>query len=338
MIEITDSIDKKKWDEFVFNHPQGNIFQTSDMAEVYRLTKNYEPISLAAVDNESGEILALIQSVVIREMSGLIGSFSARSIIQGGPLYINNDEGFKAASSLVDHYEHIIHGKAIYTQIRNTHDDSKIKKVFEKAGYLYEGHLNYQIKLDRDENEIWKDIHNSRRRGINRAMKNGIEILTISNENEILPFYNILKETYQNVSIPLADISLFKSAFNILAPKNMAKFYLAKNDNTPTGARVVLIYKGLLFDWYAGSLKSYSNMRINETLVWYILKMHANNDFKSFDFGGAGRPDEEYGVREFKKSFGGDLENFGRYVKTHSQSNKFVADLGFNIYKKIIKL
>ena len=53
MIEITESPDTKPWCEFVLEHPCGNIFQTPEMAEVYRRTKNYEPVSLAAVDTKS---------------------------------------------------------------------------------------------------------------------------------------------------------------------------------------------------------------------------------------------------------------------------------------------
>jgi len=47
MIEITNSLDKTQWREFVYDHPQGNIFQTPEMVEVYKRTKNYEPISIA---------------------------------------------------------------------------------------------------------------------------------------------------------------------------------------------------------------------------------------------------------------------------------------------------
>ena len=39
MIEITDSLDTNKWSEFVLNHPHGNIFQTPEMAEVYKIQK-----------------------------------------------------------------------------------------------------------------------------------------------------------------------------------------------------------------------------------------------------------------------------------------------------------
>ena len=49
-MEITDSPDVKGWSEFVYGHPYGNIYQTPEMAEVYKRTKNYEPISLAVID------------------------------------------------------------------------------------------------------------------------------------------------------------------------------------------------------------------------------------------------------------------------------------------------
>ena len=114
MTEITDSPDTKPWCEFVLNHPHGNIFQTPEMAEVYRRTKNYEPVTLAAVDTKpffkkeilsftkeilyfiDNEILAVLQAVVIKELSGVLGSFSARAIIQGGPLFVENETGIKA--------------------------------------------------------------------------------------------------------------------------------------------------------------------------------------------------------------------------------------------------
>ncbi len=37
-----------------------------------------------------------------------------------------------------------------------------------------------------------------------------------------------------------------------------------------------------------------------------------------FDFGEAGKPDEEYGGRDFKAKFGGKLACFGRNTYTHT--------------------
>ena len=101
MIEITESIDWDLWDDFVYNHPQGNIFQTSHMINVYKNTKNYEPISLIAVDSERGKILAGLHAVVIRESNGIIGLLSGRSVIIGGPLYSQQAKGYEAVEKLL---------------------------------------------------------------------------------------------------------------------------------------------------------------------------------------------------------------------------------------------
>ena len=38
------------------------------------------------------------------------------------------------------------------------------------------------------------------------------------------------------------------------------------------------------------------------------------NNLPRFDFMGAGKPDEDYGVREFKSKFGGELVEHGRFL------------------------
>ena len=98
----------------------------------------------------------------------------------------------------------------------------------------------------------------------------------------------------------------------------MAKFFLAKHKDTYIGARVVLTYNNVIHDWYAGSLNNASSLYPNDYLVWYILKWGVENNYKLFDFGGAGKPDVEYGPREFKRRFGGDLVNHGRHTYIHS--------------------
>jgi serine/alanine adding enzyme len=335
MIEITDSPDIIKWSEFVHNHPCGNIFQTPAMAEVYKRTKNYEPITLAAIDRKNDEILAFLQTVRIKEISEFLGSFSARSILQGGPLFIENEKGIKAFKVLMEHYDKIAQKKTLYTQIRTMWDTSNISNFLSNMGYEYEEHLNFLIDLNRPEEEIWQDIHKSRRKGINRAANNGVVMDKVRDKKYIPIFYGIVEETYKNAKIPLADISLIESAFDLLVPKNMATFYIAKYEDAFVGARAVLNYQGLIYDWYAGALLDYLSLYVNEALVWHILKEGANNSYRIFNFGGAGKPNEEYGVREFKRRFGGKMVNFGRYTKIHSPIKMKIAEKGFEMYRKI---
>ena len=328
MIAITDSFDKQQWDEFVRNHPHGNIFQTSDMAEVYRQTKNYDPISLAAIDSDSGNILAVVQAVVIREMGGLLSSLSARSVIQGGPLFTDGKEGLEAVVELMEYYDDVVRKKVVYTQIRNMWDTHEIGDIL---GYTYEEHLNFMIDLDRISEEIWSNIHKSRRKGINRAEKAGISIRKLEYPTELDNCYNLIEETYKNVNMPLADITLFKAAYDILSLTDVADYYIAIQDGKPVGTRMTLKYNGEVHDWYAGSLKGAAY--VDEALVWHILKENAGKQ-QGFDFGGAGHPQKPYGVREFKRRFGGKEVNFGRYKLVHSNVKETVARMGFSFYNK----
>ena len=334
LFRVSDCIEKDKRIEFVSNHPYGNIFQTPEMAEVYKQTKNYEPIILAVVDN-MGEIFAILQAVVIKEIGGRLGSVSNRSVIQGGPLLIEDENTITAVKILMDQYDKIAQNKALYTQIRTMWDTSNISSFLNSMGYECEERLNFLIDLNRPEDEIWRDIHKSRRKGINRAANKGIVIEEMQDKTLIPIFYGILKETYKNAGIPLADISLIQSAFELLFPKHMATFYLAKYGDGYVGARVVLNYNGLIYDWYAGATSAYLSFYINEALVWHILKEGANSNYHTFDFGGAGKPNEEYGVREFKRRFGGKIVNSRRYTKVYSPIKMKIAETGFKLYKKV---
>ena len=110
---------RDQWAEFVLRHPNGNIFQTPEMYEVYQNTKNYEPVFLAVVngkDEMSGTLLAIIQ----KEYSSVLGNFTARSIIHGGPLIKDDDSD--VLDFILKEYDKIIKKKAIYSQFRNFWD------------------------------------------------------------------------------------------------------------------------------------------------------------------------------------------------------------------------
>ncbi|MBU4501130.1 MAG: peptidoglycan bridge formation glycyltransferase FemA/FemB family protein [Nanoarchaeota archaeon] len=332
-LNVTTKLDTKQWSEFVSNHPKGNIFQTPEMYEVYNKTKKYEPVFLAVVDSNEN-VQALLLSHVIREFNGFIGSFSSRSIIQGGPLFVENDVGKEALKLLLIEYDKVANKKTLYTQIRNLYDTSKFKDVFLQNGYKYEGHLNFLIDLTKPKDELWATLTKNRRKGINRAERQGLIVEEIKDKSLLHIFYEILQETYKNAGIPLGDFSLFGSAFDKLTPSNKAKFYFAKNGNECIGARAILIYNDFIHDWYAGACGDSLELYPNEFLVWKILEWGCENGYKTFDFGGAGKSDEEYGPREFKRRFGGKLVKYGRYTKVYSPKKLCLAEKGFKIWKK----
>lgn len=330
-----EDVNKKDWGEFVSNNPRGNIFQTPEMANVYERTRRREPVSLAITDG-TGEILALVQAVVMREMGGFLGSFSARAVIHGGPLFVDGEAGQRGVLSLVDEYGKIVQKRALYSEIRNIYDMSEFMPLLDQAGYAYEDHLNYLMDLDRPEEEIWMSIHRSMRKNINRSKRDGVVIQEMKNKHLVKKFYGFLEDVYHNAKIPLADISHFEAIFDILVPRGMAMFHLAEHDGECIGGRVTLIYKGVVYAYSVGVPNKYKRLYPNALLNWEIMRWGAGNGCHTFDFGGAGKPDEDYGVREFKRQFGGKLVNYGRCKKIHSPVKMKIAEMGFRVYRRVV--
>jgi lipid II:glycine glycyltransferase (peptidoglycan interpeptide bridge formation enzyme) len=323
-----------EWDTFVYSHPRGNIFQTMALYRVYQDTKNYFPIKVAVLNAKQDEIRGVMTGVIIREIDGFLGDFSAHSIIQGGPL-VSFPADEHVIAELIEKYDAIACNASLYTEIRNMYDT---QGLFNHIGqYIKIDHLNFLINLNQSEDDVWNQIHKSRRKNVNRAEKAGIYVEEIVNREQILIFYRLLEETYKNVKVPLADISLFESAFRHLVPKGLAKFFLARHKDDYIGARAVLLYKDSIYDWYAGAAADALSYYPNDFLVWYILKWGIKNNYSIFDFGGAGNPNKPYGPREFKRRFGGELVNYGWHTRQYSKTKIKVAELGFKVYQKLYR-
>ena len=153
--------------------------------------------------------------------------------------------------------------------------------------------------------------------------------------------FEILKETYRKAKLPLEDISLFKSVFDILVPKGYAKFFSAKykelNIDNYIGVMIILTYSGVVYDWYAGAHDEYLSLCPNDLLAWHAIGWSSEKGYHIFDFGGAGKPNnkEHEGIRRFKEQFGGQLVNFGRYKKIYSPRKLWLAKKGFDVWRML---
>lgn len=335
MIKIINNCDAQKWDEFVFNHPKGLIYQTSSMKKVYDNTRNYLPISLAAIDSENGCILGILQTSLISEFSGPFESFTSRSIIHGGPLIVDGKIGLESGLQLLRYYDDLIRKKAVYSEIRNMDYNSAITDIYSNMGYLENEHFNSYIDLTIGKDGLWDGLKRDKKRGIKKAEKKGIYVDLCDDKDDLPLFYDMLKETYAHAKIPLADYSLFESVFDILMPVNKALFLFAKGDNgKPIAAQLALLYDQRIYAWYTGAIRDELQKHPGDCLIWYLLKYGSENGYELFDFGGGGSPTKKQNLREYKSRFGAEFNNHGRYIKIHSSIKNLIANSGYNIYKK----
>jgi serine/alanine adding enzyme len=326
-----DPEEREKLGRFVFQHPEGNLFQSPAMFECYRSVPGYTPVYFYSESPQGtdGVLLAvLIQSPGIPFSRNLTG----RSIIWGGPLASDNLE--ETLSGLLRAYGIWIGRKAIYTEIRNYRSTGHLDRVFRAEGFHYSPHLNILIDLDRTEEELWSMVHSKRRNEVRRAVKEGTEVRHTNSRNVMLECYGILRQVYRHARHPLPPPGYFTALYDNLSPLSHLVIFTAYYRGKLIGCMLTLAYKNVLYDLFAGSYREYYSKYPNDLITWEAIKWAKYNGFGTFDFGGAGRPGVPYGVRDYKMKFGGSLTEFGRYRKIHSPLSFRFAENVLTLVKK----
>lgn len=333
-VTIVNTIDEKIWRDFVDQHPQGNIFQTPEMFKVFARTKNYRPELHAAV-SESGRILALLTPVQVTLRNGLFRRLTTRAIAYGSVLCAPEAEGSDALASLLQSYRLKARRDGLYSELRNLSDLSACQPLFARCGFAYQDHLNYLIDLDCSAEELFDRIGPRTRKHIRREANRGqIAIDQVNDPRQLCDWYEPIKKSYAAAKVPAADLSLFEAAFEVLSPRNMVKFWMARIGDDCIASSAELVYKDVVYGWYGGVDRAYSRFTPSEVLTWHILKWASESGFRQYDFGGAGSPEEEYGVRDFKAKFGGRMVCFGRNVCVHAPYLLRLSTLGYSVLRR----
>lgn len=254
-MDIVEHLDTDRWKKFVDNHPDGNIFHTPEMYEVFSRAKGYAPSLWAAVSGK--QILALMLPVEVI-LYPWLRKFTSRAIVYGGVLCAPTAKGQEALSLLLDVYNQKMRKRNIFTEIRNIANTSGFQQTLLNQDFLYEDHLNYLINLSRSPDEIMQSFHKRMRKQIRRGLRR--ELLTVESageRNQLKQAYALMARTYKLANVPLAHKSLFDATFDVLLPKDMVKVLLAHVDGVPVASSVELLYKDVIYGWYSGMDRDY---------------------------------------------------------------------------------
>lgn len=321
---------QNQWTEFVSAHKNGNFFQTYEYYSLFEKEQKNKAFAYALIEN--GNILGLIVGVLESNLFGPLEKYTRRAIVRGGPLVLNDEPDILNAlmTNLVNEMEH----RCIYLQIRNLFNTENFKNYFEELGFNYIPHLDILMDLTQSEEAIKKGINSNRRGNINKSINKGTIFKELIGNDEIKKGIDLIHETYKRVKLPVPKSFFFLNAFKLLNKKKLLRIFGAYVDNILIGVRFELCYKDTIYDWFAGSNLDYKNRYPNDYLPYQILIWGKNNGFRIFDFGGAGKPNVPYGVREHKMKFGGELVEYGRYQIIN---NGLVYNAGKNFFQLLKK-
>jgi len=334
-IHVVRTLPEEAWRRFVDEHPQGNIFHTPEMFQVFARTTVCRPTLWATVDYHDRP-LALFLPVQITLLGGPLRRLTTRAVAYGSVLCAPDIEGQEALKTLLVAYKQAAGRGILFTELRNLTDLQDEQAVLSESGFIYEEHLNFLVDLNRPLEAIWSSIRSNAQRNIRKARRLNVAIEEIRDSQRIPAVYAVLKGIYRRIQVPLPDISFFWSAFEILHPLGMMDILVARVQDVDIGVLTLLAHKDTVYYWYTGTLREYASYRAGDLLVWHALECGSRNGFRVLDFGGAGKPKEEYGVRDFKAKFGGRLVNYGRNVCVHAPLSFHLSRISYQLARTLL--
>lgn len=334
-IRITRRVDEGAWRTLVGREPKANVFHTPEMYQVFQRARGHRP-ALWAATGLDGSPLAMFVPVEITLFGGLLRSWTSRAVAYGGLLWVEHPMAEPAVRALLSAYVRENRGRMLLTELRHVSDATEVRSVLDATGFTREGHLNFLIRLDRSQADLWRELSASARQRIRRAERRGVQVEEVTDARGEEEAYRLLESVYRRVGIPLPNRSLFQAASSILGPRRMLVLLIARVEGRAIGARFLLLHGNRMLDWYAGSDREFSSYSPNEMLVWSAFRWAHERGLEVFDFGGAGRPGERYGVREFKAKFGGQLVDLGRHLLIQAPLRLRVSRSGYAMFRHFL--
>lgn len=302
-------ISPEGWSTLISISPYSSVFQTPLF---YDLCNEVSGISVEAFALEEGGNLNALCIVILLKEPGIKGYFSRRAIVYGGPVLKEKNSEY-CLEYLITSITNEFIKKSIYIEIRCLNNYDIFKDVFFRNGWEYVPYQNFQVDCS-DKKQLYNRLGNNRKREIKKAINSGVTIKEAEDLSEINEFYFILQKLYnQKIKKPLLSKEFFEKIFT----KGFGKYFLVIYNNTIIGGIICPILKGrCIYEFYVcGWDDEYKGQYPSTMATWAAMEFANKNHIPIFDFMGAGISGLDYGVKDYKSRFGGELVEYGRYIK-----------------------
>lgn len=333
IFESSNEVDLSKWNDFINNHKHYTKFQSLEMYEFWT-GREKQNGRVFFIESGGGECLAFCSVQLAFNGSFLLRSISKRAIVYGGPLF-HEKLSAEERSVIIQLIEKKLHKQATYIELRNLRTMEYCKNEFEKNGWLYIPYMNYIVRLSNEE-ETFMKFQNEKRRQIRKALREGVSYSYEQSKKNIEETYKILQEVYQKrAKKPLPEISFFEEFLSLKDTGMITVTFEGK----VIGGGFYLMDQNSIYDWYRGGLDhDYKHQYPSSVSDWGIMKLAMEKGIPNFDFMGAGIKGVEYGVRDYKSKYRGDLVEFGRFLKINKPAGYYIGSHSLGVFNKIKKI
>ena len=206
--------------------PGTNIFHSTELFHVFEMTRGYEPLLIVAYigNRPVGKLLAVIRKSVRLFPPAII----KRCEIYGTGEYFDEEQNKEDLfGEILEHLTNEVLCKSFLIEFRNLENPLFGYKAFRKNNYFAINWLRVRNSLH--SKTPYERLSMSRRRQINKALRNGAIMEIADNEKDIQDFSRMLKKAYSSqIRKHFPDIGFFRLLAWQNPEKELAKVFLVK--------------------------------------------------------------------------------------------------------------
>lgn len=226
----------------------------------------------------------------------------------------------------------------IVNQIINLYKNKKLKYILLKTDYDYFNDfkniffcnllystfiLDLSIGIDR----LWiekldKKTRNQVRKGLNQNID-----VKFGHYELLKDYYLVISNCWRDLGTPTHSFEFHKSILHGF--KSDCKIIVIYYKNKPVSAALLIIQENTIHHPFAGTIKKYNSMSLNNVLYWKIIEFACEKKLKYWDMG---RSPKQSGGAKYKLSWGAEEKQLYYYYLTDSKSKIP------NYSKKLIKI
>lgn len=303
-MRVAEPQDFALWNRFVNENPKGNIFQTTYFSKALEYVSS-KPFLIVA--EEGDEIVGgLLSNIVLGNSKIAPLRLFAEVRSNYGPIVDPRYAGLEReivgfALKKLAEVGYRIHYYVGYGDCAD---------IFRRMGYKKSWSVSVAsvVDLKKTEEELFKSFATDHRRGIRRAERAGLRVVV--REDGLAPkvYHEILVDQARRLGIRPEPFSLIRGIWDVLRPKDMARFYFAYYGDKPVASLIVLRYRKTAHGFLGCALGGYLKLYPWNLLHWRAMQDALREGMEEYDLMLSPGPDEKdhphYGLYQFKHGFG----------------------------------
>lgn len=306
-IAYIDPVEDQRWDAFVGSHPSGLISHLSGWKQVLERSfphiKGYFPVIRNPV---TGEIRAGLPLYLVHSpfMGNRLVSTPFATLCT--PLATSERDIRELFSAAID-----LAGRcsARRTEIRTVEsiglaEDPRYEKVdFYKHHFIF---------LDEPVDRLLQRFHRtSVRQVVKRCEKNGLELNTDGEHEDLLGFYESYIKLRKRLGLPPQPFRFFENLWRVFAPSGRFRLYQARYQGKSVGRLIVFAFKDRVSAEFIAIDQEYGHLYPSHFLYWQAIKDSCEQGFKIFDFGRTSP--NNAGLMAFKQRWGTQIADLPQF-------------------------